>query len=192
MSAAEQNLNCVHLRCVPLQVGSNTPNFNRMAGNPLAKQIPWDTNPTLLAAWKEGNTGELSIKHTQMLVGARTMCESHMAPACQCRVFAHCMPSQWRVVMCSAATLASLHPARALPLLLLCLTPSGYPWIDAAMRQLREWGWMHHLARHSVACFLTRGDLYISWEEGQAVFEEYLIDAVSGAAAAMHTATCCI
>jgi hypothetical protein len=34
---------------------------------------------------------------------------------------------------------------------------SGYPWIDAAMRQLREWGWMHHLARHSVACFLTRG-----------------------------------
>lgn len=46
------------------------------------------------------------------------------------------------------------------------------------MRQLREWGWMHHLARHSVACFLTRGDLYISWEEGQAVFEELLIDAV--------------
>jgi hypothetical protein len=25
--------------------------------------------------------------------------------------------------------------------------------------QLRKWGWMHHLARHSVACFLTRGDL---------------------------------
>lgn len=47
------------------------------------------------------------------------------------------------------------------------------------MRQLREWGWMHHLARHSVACFLTRGDLYISWEEGMAVFEELLIDAVS-------------
>lgn len=40
-----------------LQVGSNTPNFNRMVGNPLAKQIPWDTNPTTLAAWKEGNTG---------------------------------------------------------------------------------------------------------------------------------------
>jgi hypothetical protein len=54
----------------------------------------------------------------------------------------------------------------------------GYPWIDAAMRQLSEWGWMHHLARHSVACFLTRGDLYISWEEGKAVFEELLLDAV--------------
>ncbi len=37
---------------------------------------------------------------------------------------------------------------------------------------------MHHLARHSVACFLTRGDLYISWEKGQAVFEELLIDQV--------------
>jgi deoxyribodipyrimidine photolyase len=64
---------------------------------------------------------------------------------------------------------------------LLCSSPdvaAGYPWIDAAMRQLSEWGWMHHLARHSVACFLTRGDLYISWEEGKAVFEELLLDAV--------------
>lgn len=34
------------------------------------------------------------------------------------------------------------------------------------MIQLREEGWIHHLARHAVACFLTRGDLWISWEEG--------------------------
>ena len=33
---------------------------------------------------------------------------------------------------------------------------TGYPWIDAIMAQLRQQGWMHHLARHSVACFLTR------------------------------------
>lgn len=38
-------------------------------------------------------------------------------------------------------------------------------------------GWIHHLARHSVACFLTRGDLYVSWERGKDVFEEELIDA---------------
>jgi len=44
--------------------------------------------------------------------------------------------------------------------------------------QLRQWGWVHHLARHSVACFLTRGDLYLSWEAGQEVFEELLLDAV--------------
>ena len=36
---------------------------------------------------------------------------------------------------------------------------------------------MHHLARHSVACFLTRGDLYQSWEVGARVFDKYLIDA---------------
>ena len=35
---------------------------------------------------------------------------------------------------------------------------------------------MHHLARHSVACFLTRGDLYQSWEKGRDVFERLLID----------------
>uniref|UniRef100_A0A182STQ4 FAD_binding_7 domain-containing protein n=1 Tax=Anopheles maculatus TaxID=74869 RepID=A0A182STQ4_9DIPT len=54
---------------------------------------------------------------------------------------------------------------------------TGYPFIDAIMRQLRQEGWIHHLARHAVACFLTRGDLWISWEEGQRVFEELLLDA---------------
>ncbi|CAH0754015.1 unnamed protein product [Bemisia tabaci] len=54
---------------------------------------------------------------------------------------------------------------------------TGYPFIDAIMRQLRQEGWIHHLARHAVACFLTRGDLWISWEEGQGVFEELLLDA---------------
>lgn len=54
---------------------------------------------------------------------------------------------------------------------------TGYPFIDAIMTQLRTEGWIHHLGRHAVACFLTRGDLWISWEEGFKVFEEYLLDA---------------
>lgn len=54
---------------------------------------------------------------------------------------------------------------------------TGFPWIDAIMTQLRQTGWIHHLARHAVACFLTRGDLWISWEEGMKVFEELLLDA---------------
>ncbi|KAG2649360.1 hypothetical protein PVAP13_1NG108400 [Panicum virgatum] len=53
---------------------------------------------------------------------------------------------------------------------------TGYPWIDAIMIQLRKWGWMHHLARHSVSCLLTRGDLFIHWEKGRDVFERLLID----------------
>ncbi|CAO2044998.1 unnamed protein product [Urochloa humidicola] len=53
---------------------------------------------------------------------------------------------------------------------------TGYPWIDAIMIQLRKWGWMHHLARHSVACFLTRSDLFIHWEKGRDVFDRLLID----------------
>jgi len=54
---------------------------------------------------------------------------------------------------------------------------TGFPFIDAVMTQLRREGWIHHLARHSVACFLTRGDLWQSWEKGQEVFEELLLDA---------------
>lgn len=46
---------------------------------------------------------------------------------------------------------------------------TGFPWIDAIMTQLRQEGWIHHLARHAVACFLTRGDLWIGWEEGMKV-----------------------
>ena len=37
------------------------------------------------------------------------------------------------------------------------------------MTQLRLEGWIHPLARHAVACFLTRGDLWINWEEGMKV-----------------------
>ncbi|XP_068611205.1 cryptochrome-1-like isoform X1 [Brachionichthys hirsutus] len=54
---------------------------------------------------------------------------------------------------------------------------TGFPWIDAIMTQLRQEGWIHHLARHAVACFLTRGDLWIGWAEGMKVFEELLLDA---------------
>lgn len=77
---------------------TNNPKFDRMEGNPICIQIPWDKNPEALAKWAEGKT--------------------------------------------------------------------GFPWIDAIMTQLRQEGWIHHLARHAVACFLTRGDLWISWESG--------------------------
>ncbi|XP_040019029.1 cryptochrome-1 [Gasterosteus aculeatus] len=88
---------------------TNNPCFDKMEGNPVCVQIPWDRNPEALAKWAEGRT--------------------------------------------------------------------GFPWIDAIMTQLRQEGWIHHLARHAVACFLTRGDLWVSWEEGMKVFEELLIDA---------------
>ncbi|XP_036386825.1 cryptochrome circadian regulator 4 [Megalops cyprinoides] len=90
-------------------VASATPNFTKMAGNPICLQINWYENQEALDKWRTAQT--------------------------------------------------------------------GFPWIDAIMTQLRQEGWIHHLARHAVACFLTRGDLWISWEEGMKVFEEYLLDA---------------
>ena len=53
---------------------------------------------------------------------------------------------------------------------------TGFPWIDASMRCLKHTGWIHHLARHSVAAFLTRGQCWISWERGAEIFEEFLLD----------------
>lgn len=54
---------------------------------------------------------------------------------------------------------------------------TGYPYIDALMRQLNQTGWMHHLGRHAVSCFLTRGDLYQHWHLGRDVFDKLLLDA---------------
>ncbi|KAG8197157.1 hypothetical protein JTE90_011318 [Oedothorax gibbosus] len=88
---------------------TNNPKFDRMVGNPMCVQIPWDHNSEALKRWSNGLT--------------------------------------------------------------------GFPWIDAIMTQLREEGWIHLVARHAVACFLTRGDLWISWEEGMKVFDELLLDA---------------
>ena len=50
------------------------------------------------------------------------------------------------------------------------------PPINAIVRQLRQEGWIHHLSRHSIPCFLTRGGYYISWERSAEVFEELLIN----------------
>ena len=53
---------------------------------------------------------------------------------------------------------------------------TGFPWIDACMRQLIQEGWIHHVCRNSLAVFLTRGDLFLNWEKGMNVFFKYLID----------------
>lgn len=52
---------------------------------------------------------------------------------------------------------------------------TGYPVVDAGMRQLRETGWMHNRARMITASFLTK-DLLINWQEGEKWFMEQLID----------------
>ena len=54
---------------------------------------------------------------------------------------------------------------------------TGFPYIDAMMRQLDATGWMHHLGRHAVSCFLTRGQLWQHWELGRDVFDRKLVDA---------------
>lgn len=89
--------------------GFSEPNFDKMTGNTLCRQISWNHDDEVVTMWANGQT--------------------------------------------------------------------GYPFIDAIMRQLRQEGWIHHLARHAVACFLTRGDLWQSWEKGEQVFRKLLLDA---------------
>jgi deoxyribodipyrimidine photo-lyase len=56
-----------------------------------------------------------------------------------------------------------------------CEGRTGYPLVDAAMRQLNETGWMHNRLRMVTAMFLTK-DLMLDWREGARYFAEQLLD----------------
>ncbi len=56
-----------------------------------------------------------------------------------------------------------------------CDGQTGYPIVDAAMRQLNETGWMHNRCRMIVASFLTK-DLIIDWRWGEKYFLQKLYD----------------
>ncbi|KAL8713205.1 MAG: hypothetical protein Q9220_002726 [cf. Caloplaca sp. 1 TL-2023] len=56
-----------------------------------------------------------------------------------------------------------------------CEGQTGYPFIDAAMRQLNHTGYMHNRARMGVASFLAK-HLLIDWRRGERYFMEHLID----------------
>lgn len=56
-----------------------------------------------------------------------------------------------------------------------CEGRTGFPIIDAAMRQLNTTGWMHNRARMIVASFLTK-DLLIDWRWGERYFMKMLLD----------------
>ena len=57
-----------------------------------------------------------------------------------------------------------------------CDGRTGYPIVDAGMRQLAQTGWMHNRLRMIVASFLTK-DLLVDWRRGEQHFFRQLVDA---------------
>ena len=56
-----------------------------------------------------------------------------------------------------------------------CRGRTGYPIVDAGMRQLNQTGWMHNRVRMLVASFLVK-DLRIEWQSGERYFMQQLVD----------------
>lgn len=56
-----------------------------------------------------------------------------------------------------------------------CEGRTGYPLVDAAMRQLKQTGWMHNRLRMITAMFLVK-DLLVDWRWGEQFFMQHLID----------------
>ena len=56
-----------------------------------------------------------------------------------------------------------------------CAGRTGYPIVDAGMRQLVESGWMHNRVRMICASFLVK-DLLVDWRRGERFFRHHLID----------------
>ncbi len=60
-----------------------------------------------------------------------------------------------------------------------CEGRTGYPIVDAGMRQLAQTGWMHNRVRMLAASFLVK-DLWIDWRRGERFFFERLVDGDPG------------
>jgi deoxyribodipyrimidine photo-lyase len=56
-----------------------------------------------------------------------------------------------------------------------CAGRTGFPLVDAGMRELAQTGWMHNRVRMVVASFLVK-DLLIDWRKGEAHFAALLLD----------------
>lgn len=56
-----------------------------------------------------------------------------------------------------------------------CAGKTGFPFVDAAMRQLAVEGWMHNRTRMVVASFLVK-DLHLEWQIGERFFADHLVD----------------
>jgi len=56
-----------------------------------------------------------------------------------------------------------------------CQGRTGYPFVDAGMRQLLAEGWMHNRVRMVVASFLVK-DLHLPWQRGAKHFMRHLVD----------------
>ena len=56
-----------------------------------------------------------------------------------------------------------------------CEGKTGYPFVDAAIRQLISEGWMHNRTRMVVASFLVK-DLHLEWQIGERFFAQHLVD----------------
>jgi deoxyribodipyrimidine photo-lyase len=56
-----------------------------------------------------------------------------------------------------------------------CEGRTGFPFVDAGMRQLRAEGWVHNRVRMVVASFLLK-DLHIEWQRGANYFFDWLLD----------------
>ena len=56
-----------------------------------------------------------------------------------------------------------------------CEGNTGYPIVDAGIRQMLQTGWMHNRVRMIVASFLVK-DLHVPWQWGAKFFMDHLID----------------
>ena len=56
-----------------------------------------------------------------------------------------------------------------------CRGTTGYPMVDAGMRQLLKTGWMHNRVRMVVASWLTK-DMGVHWRLGERFFAQHLVD----------------
>jgi deoxyribodipyrimidine photo-lyase len=113
-----------------------------------------------------------------LLHGGREGPDTWISELCWRDFYTHVMVAFPRVSMGRAfRTETDAVPWRRAPdeLRRWCAGETGFPLVDAAMRQLHATGWMHNRLRMLTAMFLTK-DLLIDWREGERFFMRHLVD----------------
>ena len=142
-------------------LGSNNPTLNRREDNPLCLQINWEENAVAVEKWKM--VGGYHHRHHHFLA---TVVFIYIMVIIIVIVIGSTIPSLQSLLSGIKYSFMIVLDGDVYHNISILQGKTGFPFIDAIMRQLQQEGWIPSLARQIVGSFLTQGCMWISWEEG--------------------------
>ncbi len=134
--------------------------------------LPGDATSRIAPYLRFGCLSPLDVLHT---VAGRPGAEPFVRQLCWRDFYAQCLVARPRAAWADYRTRGDDWNDDPAAFAAWTAGLTGYPVVDAAMRQLRQEGFVHNRARMITASFLTK-DLYLDWRLGARWFLDWLVD----------------